>query len=224
MKNIGIKYQILLLTLIPIFLIDLFFTYAHISNSIEREDALLKSKGQIVARQIAGASGFNLLAGSHHQIQYLLSQAIDTNNIVFAAVYDQRGKLIAESRSSDFRHAAITDYLYYREAVLPRSTEVTDADPADYSTLHQQGAYAWVHLYISRAQLQRTIRNTIIDSIVFFVFILLMATLLTVIVSRRITQPIFKLLEHLKFVETGSLGKTIKVTENNEIDLLGVLV
>ncbi|MCP4390632.1 MAG: hypothetical protein GY802_20220, partial [Gammaproteobacteria bacterium] len=59
MKRLGIKYQILLITLIPVFLIDLFFTYTHIDNSIEQANELLQSKGQIIARQIAGASEFN---------------------------------------------------------------------------------------------------------------------------------------------------------------------
>ena len=44
-----------------------------------------------------------------------------------------------------------------------------------------------------------------------------MAVILTVVISRRITQPIFGLMEHLKYVETGELGKTIKPTETNEI-------
>ena len=56
MKKLGIKYQILLITLIPVFLIDLFFTYTHINSSIEQASELLQSKSQIIARQIADAS------------------------------------------------------------------------------------------------------------------------------------------------------------------------
>ena len=44
-----------------------------------------------------------------------------------------------------------------------------------------------------------------------------MAVILTVAISRKITQPIFRLMEHLKYVETGQLGKTIEPTEDNEI-------
>ena len=72
MKKLGIKYQILLITLIPVFLIDLFFTYTHINNSIEQASEMLQSKGEIIARQIAGASEFNLFTGNDSQIQYLL--------------------------------------------------------------------------------------------------------------------------------------------------------
>jgi two-component system sensor histidine kinase BarA len=217
MKHLGIKYQILLITLIPVFLIDLFFTYSHINSSIEQASELLKSKSQIIARQIADASRLNLFAGNDSQIQYLLERSVDTNNIVLASIYDQQGELIAESRSTAFQQAAATDYFYYRQPVLAQSIEPLDVFTPGVNDARQTGGLGWVHLYISRQQLQQTIRGIIVDAVVFFVSILLMAIVLTVVISRRITQPIFKLMEHLKYVETGELGKTIKVTEANEI-------
>ncbi len=217
MKKLGIKYQILLITLIPVFLIDLFFTYSHINNSIEQASEMLQSKGEIIARQIAGASEFNLFTGNDSQIQYLLEQSVDTNNIVRASVYGQQGNLIADSRSAVYQQSAATDYFYYRQPVLAQSIEHSDVFAPDDDDARQTSGLGWVHLYISRQQLQLTIRGIIVDSIVFFVSILLMALMLTAVISRRITQPIFRLMEHLKYVETGELGKTIKPTESNEI-------
>jgi len=112
MKKLGIKYQILLITLIPVFLIDLFFTYTHINSSIEQASEMLQSKGEIIARQIAGASEFNLFTGNDSQIRYLLEQSVDTNNIVRASIYDQQGNLIADSRSAAFT----IDSLCWRKA------------------------------------------------------------------------------------------------------------
>ena len=93
MKQLGIKYQILLITLIPVLLIDFFFTYTNINTNIEQATELLQSKGQIIARQLAGASEFNLFTGNDSQIQYLLDQSVGTNDIVMAAVYDRRDNL-----------------------------------------------------------------------------------------------------------------------------------
>jgi two-component system sensor histidine kinase BarA len=217
MKNLGITYQILLITLIPVFLIDVFFTYTHINNSIEQASELLQSKGQIIARQIAGAAEFNLLAGNVNQIQYLLEQSVDTNNIVLASIYDQQGEQIAESRSEAFQQSAATDYFYTRQTILSQSFEHSDVFTPDFDDVRQSSGLGWVHLYLSRQQLQQTIRGIIVDSIIFFVSILFMAVILTVVISRRITQPIFRLMEHLKYVEKGELGKTIKPNETNEI-------
>lgn len=217
MKRLGIKYQILLITLIPVFLIDLFFTYTHIDDSIEQANELLQTKGQIIARQIAGASEFNLFTGNDSQIQYQLDQTVGSNDIVQAAVYDRQGKLIAQSSAASFDQALAPDYHYHRQTILSQSIEHSDVFTPDFADTRQTSTLGWVHLFISRQQLEQTTREVIYDSIIFFVSILLMAVILTVVISRRITQPIFGLMEHLKFVETGQLGKTIQPTEDNEI-------
>ena len=133
MKSLGIKYQILLITLVPVFLIDLFFTWAHIDNSIGQANQLLQSKSRIIARQIAGASEFNLFTGNDSQIQYLLDQAAGSNEIVLAAVYDRRGNKIAEAVDARFRQAAVADYLYHREPILSQSIAHSDVFTPDTS-------------------------------------------------------------------------------------------
>ncbi|MGD8421727.1 MAG: ATP-binding protein, partial [Gammaproteobacteria bacterium] len=217
MKRLGIKYQILAITLIPVFLIDLFFTYTHISSSIEQENELLQSKSQIIARQIAGASEYNLYSGNDRQIQYLLEQTVGSDDIVLAAVYDRAGKLVAESVDDSFDRNKTTDYLYHRQPILAQSIEQADVFNPDVSEGRQTDTLGWVHLYVSRQQLENNARRIINDSIVFFVSILITAFLLTVAISRRITKPIFALIEHLKYVETGQLGRVIEPTEANEI-------
>ena len=217
MKRLGIKYQILAITLIPVFLIDLFFTYTHINSSIDQENELLQSKSQIIARQIAGASEFNLYSGNDRQIQYLLDQTVGSDDIVLAAVYDRAGKLVAESIDETFDRNKTTDYLYHRQPILAQSIEQADVFNPDISDDRQTDTLGWVNLYVSRQELENNARRIIVDSIVFFVSILVTALLLTVAISRRITKPIFALIEHLKYVETGQLGKVIEPTEENEI-------
>lgn len=217
MKRFGIKYQILIITLIPVFLIDLFFTYTHINNNIEQANELLQSKGKIIARQIADASEFNLFTGNDRQIQYLLDQSVDSNDIVLASVYDWQGKLIAESVSASYQSQAATRYRYFRQPILSQSIEHSDVFAPDFDDVRQTSTLGWVHLYISRQRLEQNIRQNIIDSISFFIVILIMAVILTAVISRRITQPIMRLLDHLKHVETGQLGKIIEPTEFSEI-------
>jgi len=217
MKKLGIKQQILMITLIPVFLTDLFFTYTHIDGSIEEAGKLLQSKGQIIAHQIAGASALNLLSGNKRQIEYLLQQSVDSNNIVLASVYDRQGTLLAEARSLAFQQSATADYFYYRQPVLSHSTEAADLPAPGVDDISRPNNLGWVHLYISRQQFQLTSRRIIIDSIVFFVTVLCIALMLTALISRRITKPVFRLMEHLKYVESGELGKTINPIEANEI-------
>ena len=220
MKRLGIKYQILLITLIPVFFIDLFFTFQHINGSIGQANEQLQSRGQIIARQIAGASEFNLFTGNDSQIQYLLAQTVGSNNIVLASIYDRYGNLVTKSVSPDFQKAEVADYYYSYQPILSQSIEHSDVFAPDIDDARKTDILGYVHLYISRQQLKQTTGLIIADSIVFFVTILIMAVILTVIISRRITQPIFRMMAHLKLVETGQLGKTIEPIEPNEIGAL----
>jgi two-component system sensor histidine kinase BarA len=217
MKSLGIKHQILLLTLTPVFLIDLFFTYTHITTSLAQEEELLRSKSEITSRQIAGASEYNLFSGNDAQIRYLLEQTVGSDDIVMAAVYDRDGRLVAESVVQAFRHEQLSDYLYQRQPILSQSIEQSDIFTPEITGAGQSDTLGWVHLYVSRHQLESRARTIIFEATVFFGVILIIAYLLTVTISRRITQPIFALMEHLKQVETGQLGKVIEPTENNEI-------
>jgi len=217
MGRFGIKYQILMITLIPVFFIDLFFTYTHINNSIDQADELLQMKGQLSARQIAGAAVFDLISADYKNIQLLLDQSIDSNDIVLASIYDQHQKLIAKSVSGKYIAAETADYFSYRYPIV--SQNIVDADVAGADSPQNQPAHSlgWVQLYISRQQLQQTTHHIIVNSITFFLSILLMAVILTIVVSRKITQPIIRLMDHMKYVETGQLGKPIEPLETNEI-------
>ncbi len=103
MRNLSLKYQILLITLIPVLLIDVFFTIAYVNSSIDQGNDMLRSKGHIIARQIAGATQFNLSSGNASQIQSLLNQSVSDRDVMLASVYNHDGKLIAETSSIDFR-------------------------------------------------------------------------------------------------------------------------
>ncbi|MCZ6667860.1 MAG: ATP-binding protein [Gammaproteobacteria bacterium] len=219
MKRLGIKYQILLVTLIPVFLIDVFITYASFNSNIEQASELLQIRGQTIAKQIAGASESNLKSGELHKIQFLLDQSIDTNSIVQAAVFSQ-GELMAKSVSEQYRAKDLSDYFYFRQPIESHELAKASAGTAGQSATLQTRTIGWAHILMSSQQLDATRTRITRDSILFFVIVLLLAMVLTSIISRRITQPIDSLIEHLKQVETGRLGETIEVVTDNEIGAL----
>ncbi|MFV2031837.1 MAG: HAMP domain-containing protein, partial [Gammaproteobacteria bacterium] len=217
MNRLGIKYQILVIVLIPVFLVDAFLTYINISNSIDQANELLQSKGQIIAKQIAGASELNVFAGNQSQIQYLLDQTVDTNAIVMASVYDTQGGIIAKSVSEQYQKSNTASYFYYRQPIMSQSIELTDVFTPDQTDAEQSQIIGWVHILISRHQLEQAKARIINSSIIFFIVVLILALILTTLISRGITGPIFTLVDHLKHVETGHLGETIEPVEGNEI-------
>ena len=217
MNRLGIKYQILLITFIPAFLIDAFFTYSHITSSINQAQEILQNKGRIVSRQISGASEFYLFSGNNQQIQYILDQTVGTDDIVLAAVYNNYGDLIAQSVTNNYQSTKSTEYYYHHQPIMSQSFIASDVFSPDQIEDPQADAVGWVHIYLSKEQLEENKSSIIRNASMLFIIALVMTLFLTTIISRGITTPIFKLIEHLRRVETGHLGELIEPVEYNEI-------
>ncbi len=218
MRRFNIKFLILFIVMVPVVLIDVFLTTVNVNSSIQQAENQLQSKGSIIAKQLAGAAEFNLFSGNYAQIQRLLDQSINTNDIVFAAVYDIEGNTLAEAIGRDYEPQQSTNYFYYRQPIQSQSLGTEDIfAPEPENEANQLTNLGWVHLYVSKQQLQQTKRTILIEGAIFFCSMIVLAIFLTLLISRRITRPIYTLLEHLKQVESGKLGDIIKDIENNEI-------
>jgi two-component system sensor histidine kinase BarA len=221
MKTVGIKYQILLITLIPVFLIDLVFTYTSFRNNIEQATELLQIRGRAIASQIANAADIDFLSGDKQRIQHLLNQSIDTEAIVRASVYDLEGRLFAQSTSKDYAKTNVPGYFYFRQPVLRQTSLPPKLQLSDESNESPPAEpLGWVHIDVSPRQLDIVKARITRNSILFFIVILFLAIALSTIISRRITRPIYSLIDHLQRVETGHLGETIDPLADNEIGAL----
>lgn len=220
MKNFGLKYQILLIAVIPALLVDVFFTYTNFTSNVDQASDLLQSKGQIIAQQVAGASEFNMVSGNYGQIQQLLNRTIDTHAIILAAVYNENGNAIAKSVSPRYDSKKSANYFYYRLPIISIRIKESDGFAPYQSYDDKKRVIGWVHLNISRDQLDRAIEKIRYSSATFFISSLFIALILSIVISGGITRPIFKLLEHIKKVEKGQLGEVIESFESNEIGQL----
>ena len=219
MKSVGIRYQILLITLIPVLLVDGYFTWSHIHRGIEQETGLLRAEGRIAARQLARDAAQSLEADRVERLQARLEQLIGHNDIVMATVFDSSGSTIATATAPGFDPVQGIDYLYFREALATPGGDAT-ALVAEPGAQRQSDAPGWVNLYLSDRPLRARQVQIITESVLVFFLVLAIAVILTFMISQRITRPIFAMLAHLRYVETGRLGKTIEATERNEIGAL----
>jgi len=221
MKPVSIKYQILLITLIPVFLIDLIFTYTSFRNNIEQATELLQIRGRTIAGQIANASEIDFLSGKNQRIQHLLDQSIDTEAIVRASIYDLEGRLFAQSTSRHYAQTSMPGYFYFRQPILQ---QIPLPPKLQLSNEHNENLAAeplgWVNIEVSPRELDLVKARITRNSILFFSVILFLAIALSMIISRRITRPIDSLISHLQRVETGHLGETIDPVADNEIGAL----
>ena len=175
MKNLGLRKQILLITLIPVILVDIFFTMKHVGSSIDQQDRLMLNKGTSIARQLAAASEFSLYSGHVNQIQSLLEQSVSFDQIMRASVYDPQGNLIAESVARGFSRSDLADYFQFRESILLRAIKPSADATTAQTENHPKQIAGSVNISISRFDLhQNTLFNRITDFTLNFCGFLLM--------------------------------------------------
>jgi len=217
LKKIGVKYQILLIALVPALLVNTFLTYSHFRNNVDHAYDLLQSNNRIFAQQLASASELNMLSGHYEPIQHLLNKTIDTNAIILASAYNENGKAIATSVSKEYDSKNTNSYFYYRLPIISQTLQETRSLDLDQSYKYEGKVIGWVHLNMSHRQFEIIKANIWNDSISLFFVILCILLMLSFVIGSEVTRPIFKLLEHIKKVEKGQLGEVIISFEKSEI-------
>ncbi len=217
MKKSSIRLQIIFATLVPVLLIDLFFTTVLIERGISQAEQLLRKKGELMAQQIASASEFYLYSGNSEAVRHLLEQNISDQEVVYLSIYDSRGRVVAEVSSEDYQPERVENYYYYRHNIQSQGLELYDTFEPDNPGRAQTRNIGRVHLFLSKNTLHAQIRESFLRGTLLFILMLILATLVAWLTSRRITRPVFTLLQYIREVESGNLGQTIEKVENNEI-------
>ncbi len=217
MKKSSIRFQILIATLVPVLLIDLFFTSVLIERSISQAEQLLRNKGELMAQQIASAAEFYLYSGNNDAIRRLLDQSLKNDEVVYLSVYDARGQVVAEAVGSGYQPERIDDYYYYRHDIRSQNLNLFDMFEPEAAPEQTTSTIGRVHLYLSKQSLREQIQQSFFNGALLFVGMLLLAAAVAWLISRRITRPVFTLLQYIREVEAGNLGQTIDEIEDNEI-------
>jgi two-component system sensor histidine kinase BarA len=217
LKKIGVKYQILLIALVPALLVNTFLTYTYFRNNVDHAYDMLQSNSRIIAQQLASASELNMLSGHYEPIQHLLNKTINTNAIILASAYNENGKAIATSVSKEYDSKNTNSYFYYRLPIISQTLQDTRPLDLDQSDKYEGKVIGWVHLNISHRKFEIIKANIWNNSISLFFVILGILLMLSFVIGSGVTRPIFKLLEHIKKVEKGQLGEVIISFEKSEI-------
>ncbi len=215
--RLPLRHQILLVTLLPVLAIDVFFTLRHYTNEAEQASEHLVSKAEITSRHLATAAELYLFSGDTAQIRRLLEQSTSDDDIILSSVYDSEGILVAEAKSATFNESEIADYYYKRTAIRLQDPGFKDIFYTESAGIESQNEIGWVNLYLSQTSLQNAVSGALLESLLLFAFILIIAAILSELVSRRISHPISQLLTHVKRVESGQLSHRIAEVDNNEM-------
>lgn len=218
---LSISSRLMLLALLPLLIIELVFSWYHISNSKETAAISLSENGHLIAEQLAEASTFYLLAGDYEAINQLIIKSFNRQYVSFISIHNKSGASIAQHSSINFRPEDTKQYLHIKKVIYNSQIYSPDMFEID-DDITLKKDIGLLHLYHSKSLIDekanQALKNTVLYSSIIFIFAFFFIFMLT----KKLTTPFYNLLKHIKNAEKGQLGETIKNIESNEIGILQV--
>lgn len=220
------KFIILVNLLIAVFIaFGAFYTESRQRRAIISE---LQKRALVMARSLAEASTNPLLTYNYVAIEQNLSLVTNEKDVVYALVLDKEGNLAASSVRTDRLNQLLSGRISAeakgaREPLLqPYVVPGINPEPA-YDVVvpvFVEGSpdkWGTVRLGVSLETMNREIARTRKQIALFGIVALALGSLSSIVLARRITNPLQKLTEGVAAVGRGELGHSIEVTSQDEL-------
>lgn len=233
MKNWSIKYRILFLAMFPVVVISTLLSILIMIGGITEMDGALRSRGMLIARQLAPASEYGAFSGNREILQALAQAVMKEEGVNAIIITDDRGKLLAvNGRPSqfDFKSAGPADVgqvdstgknsLVFAAPIYQNENDINEyglydrAEPPDAMKRRVLGR---VYVELSTAATQQRKTRFILISITIGFFGFFGALLLALRMSRDVTHPLSRLLDAVVRMTHGKLDTRVAVDSGGEL-------
>lgn len=233
MKNWSIKYRILFLAMFPVASIAVLLTILVMIGGIKEMDGALKSRGMLIARQLAPASEYGAFSGNREILQALTQAVMKEEDVNAIIITDDRNKILAVSgRPSrfDFKAAELADVSQIESAgknslVFAAPIYQNENDIDEYGLFDRQEpnkgnkkkVFGRVYVELSTAATQQRKGRFAMISITIGLFGFIGAFLLALRMSRDVTHPLSRLLDAVVRMTHGNLDTRVAVDSGGEL-------
>lgn len=215
MKSLGIKYQLRIITIIPVFLVALLFALFY---NIQYEKALKQHVSRLGYTFIHQLIVTAQLAIQHDDRQALqtLTDMVSTNpEIQFVAFYNSNGKLLAS------RGGKRVVPKYFSPATLQKATiSSKKISPYSINFIAPVGKFGWLSIDMDTKFILIKRYQMYIATIFITLAGLLIGLAIHYVLSRRVYRPITRLRRSMKQVIHNEFETVIKVSSTGELGII----
>jgi len=237
MKGIGIKYQLRITTLIPVFVVALLFAVFYNGQFNKDLKQHVSRLGETYIRQLLPAAQLAMMRDDHRTLQGLINASTINREVVALAFYDADGHLIAYRGGKHSIHTPFTppqftgDYVERRRLTpytanfvapitLPKFNLYSDAqDQVSPTPLPWQAddTLGWLSIDIDTQPMQIKRYQMYIVTIFITLLGLLISLSIHYFLSKRIYLPIARLRRSMKQINSNEFETRIAVSSKGEI-------
>lgn len=233
MKHWSIKYRILFLAMLPVVVVASLLSILVMIGGITEMDGALKSRGMLIARQLAPASEYGAFSGNREILQALTQAVMKEEDVNAIIITDDRDKILAVSgRPSqfDYKSAGLADVgqvdstgmnsLVFAAPIYQSANDIDEYglfDRAETPDGKKKKVLGRVYVELSTAATQQRKSHFIMISITIGLFGFFGALLLALRMSRDVTHPLSRLLDAVMRMTRGNLDTRVAVDSGGEL-------
>jgi diguanylate cyclase (GGDEF)-like protein/PAS domain S-box-containing protein len=246
MKEWGIRTRVLFLAVVPLTVTVLLLASHFINARLEELERALVDRGQAIARQLAPACEYGVLAGNRRILDRLAGAALLEADVVSVAITDRHDHLLAGAAggrrrpmqagglsdavartAEDVAHARVQGDYVFRAPVFRSRVTLEDVGEED-AAARALGAGAaggelpigWVVVALDEAATRAKQNRVLAEGLAITLVGLVVTTLIALWMARGVTEPIRLLTRAVERIKNGALGERVVTRSGGELGLL----
>lgn len=240
MKNLGIKYQLRIITFIPVFVIGVFFAVLYniqYNQELKRPIDHLK---QVLINQLIPAAQEPLKKQNKKQLQLLVDASSTNPDIQSLAFYDTTGQLLAYRGNKKLQALALTVLEQHKNNGISQTTKPYCIDflapviVVNKNSIAQKNAYppfritaletdellGWVFMTIDTKSILIKRYQMYLLTVLITLCGLLLTLVVHTILSKQVYQPIARLRRSMRQIIGNEFDTPIDTSSGGELGLI----
>jgi len=233
MKRNGIKWQTMMVAVIPIVLMAAIMAGYGLFVRFGDLDRSLMERSKSLARQLAASSEYAVFSGNMSLLRQYVDAALAQRDVNRVIVYNSAGKILIESSAKNNVNELLpvslgasralyenNDFLWLYEPIVPTEIKLDDMSygyaPGDGGKKILGG----VLLEVSKQRLNGNKAGILVTTLLITIGVFLLGLMVAFRVARKITRPILELNGAIFDIGVGKLDTHIHELGVSELDRL----
>ncbi|HEB57510.1 MAG TPA: EAL domain-containing protein [Gammaproteobacteria bacterium] len=227
MNNLSIKYKVLLITILPVFITACLLSFVFIKERLKDTEVALNEKGQTISKYLAPALEYGILSGNQDYLNALVKNTLSIPEVSSVTILNANQHILVhqsrhtEKSSHTPKNAA--SGMFFSTNIYRSEIGIDDIDSYDNSTGGSDNeVIGMLVVEISRNGISMTQKEIIGNGVLITFISLFLTILLALYFSRTVSSPISLLTKGIHRIRDGILGERIYTGAGGEIAILEI--
>ncbi len=214
----SLKFQALMIGLLPASVLALLLTIYLISTQIERLNELFDERGESIASQSAAISVYGIFTRDKSILEMSLRPIFLQHDVHSIKVFDASGDLLSYMVKNDMESSGNLAEFSAPAIYLVEDIEISDyPDQSLDSPMNSPESLGHVILTLSKTRLNENKVSIITNTIIMLVFGLITTAFFSLAISRSMINPIARLTQAVSRMREGDLSVRVPEVSKGEI-------